>query len=155
MTTIDKYLKRIIMNFLKTAKENLKYVLMSNGTDISTLILGLGSLLWSVWALIMIISISFFSGVNTTLHASAIGFWGLLFFIHGVWSTINVIYNIEEIISVIANAALGAILWTSSSIIIIVARISDNSLPMGSAHYIPVFLAWWIVWRNVFNKRLY
>ena len=83
---------------------------------------------------------------------SHLPFLAVLFTIHGTVGVIALLLHQHQRFWIIMGSMYGALLWTISLNIITVVRIAEQSLPMGGAHWLAAFIAWWILIHDIFGK---
>lgn len=128
------------METLKLAFSNLKYILSKGDITVLRFLLGIGSLIWALWAAIVVIPLI---PIHTyILHLAPLWAWGVLFFIHGIWTLERVLLKLPVLGTSILCSMLGVILWTGSAIIIFETRLAAGILPMGGAHELSTIIAW-------------
>ena len=138
---------------LKLAILNAKYILFSADVLAMRFALAVGSVFWASW-----IGLSYFVYPGTLddfdlpFGEARLVAWAMLFFIHGVSDVTALLTGCHNKKWAILRSMIGAALWTVSLDIVLLVRLSENTLPMGGAHWLAAIIAWWIFMRDIFGK---
>ena len=138
---------------IKLALSNLRYILTQSDLLAIRFALDFGSLMWAFW---IVTTLAIFPNAiddySTLIYASInLPVWAILFAIHGTVGVIALLLKQRNKFWIMVGSGFGALLWTASLNIILLTRIAEHSLPMGGAHWMASFIAWWIFLRDCYG----
>ena len=139
---------------LKLAIYNLKFILTDADLLAMRFALNIGSISWAVWvAVSMIMFPSTLDDFDLPFVDAQLPMLATLFAIHGTVGVIALLLHQRNRFWIILGSMYGALLWTISLNIITIVRFSEQSLPMGGAHWLAAFIAWWIFIHDIFGRN--
>jgi len=145
-----------MLDRIKLSTANLSYILAEADLLAMRFALNIASILWAVW---VALTIWVYPGTIDDYDLSFVdGHLGVLagmFLIHGVVGVTALLLKQKNRFWIMLGSMYGAALWTVSLDLILLARIADQTLPMGGAHWLAAIIAWWIFMRDIFGKEQY
>jgi hypothetical protein len=101
----------------------IKSILFADHIDATRLLLAMGSF---TWAILLAWPGDLFTPARTTYKLMAVVapelFWALAFLVHGVWAIYTLTTGCRNRASLIMDAFLGCVLWTSSTLLCFAAH---------------------------------
>ena len=137
----------------KLALSNLKFIFLHADLLAMRFALALGSLIWASWVLFAcFVFPGSLDDFDLPFAQARLIMWAVVFFIHGIAEIIAILtHSINRTWSIV-RAMVGAMLWTVSLDIILLVRLSEDTLPMGGAHWYAALVSWWVFMRDIFSK---
>lgn len=133
----------------------LRQILLFGDLSLAKIILGLGSILWS---LLLFWPGDTFGPSRQTYslmsHLMPEIVWATMFLVHGATSLWAILWCRKDAWLVIGDNVLGSLLWSCSASLMMFAYLPDNPLPAAiSAEIILAILSWWFLIRNEYGAR--
>ena len=112
--------------------------------------------MWSIWVVVVVLAFpEAANDYDLEFVNSHLKFFASLFFVYGGVGVIALLLKQQHRGWIRIGSMFGALLWTISLDLIVLVRLSEHTLPMGSAHFLAAAIAWWIFIRDIFSKDLH
>jgi len=141
---------------IKLVWSNFKFIIAKSDLTSMRLALYTGALMWSIWVVVVLLVFpEAANDYDLEFVDSHLQFFAFLFFAYGGVGAIALLLKQQHRGWITIGSMFGALLWTISLDLIVLVRLSEHTLPMGSAHFLAASIAWWIFIRDIFSKDLH